>query len=89
MTLLDIAIGLAETHGYDKITREQISRAAGVATGTVTNHLGTMRQMRRKIVRHATRTDNKRIIAQAIINQEPYTLRLSIEDRTSALQSML
>ena len=89
MTLLDIAIELAEKHGYDKITRLQISRAAGVATGTVSNQLGTMKQMRRKIVRHATRTDNKRIIAQAIINQEPYVLKLSIEDRTSALQSMV
>ena len=86
--LLEVAITLSEKHGYDKITRDQISAAGGVSTGTVTNTLGTMKQMRRKIIRHATRTGNNVIIAQAIVNREPYASKLSPEARQAALMSV-
>lgn len=72
---LQIAVGLAEKHGYRHITRDMIADKAGVATGTVSLHLGTMDQMRKKLVRHAVRTGNKKIISQAIVARDPYVLR--------------
>lgn len=87
--LLAIAIGLAETHGYMKITRDQIAEAAEVSQGSVTNHLGTMRQMRREIVRHGVRTRNNRIIAQAVAHNDDYVMsKLTRAERLAALSDV-
>jgi len=72
---LQIAVKLAEKHGYHHITREMIADKAVIATGTVSLHLGTMAQMRKSIVRHAVRTANKPIMAQAILARDPYVMR--------------
>jgi AcrR family transcriptional regulator len=86
---LKVAIELAEVHGYQNITREQIARAANISDGTVTNHLGTMQQMRKKIIRHAARTDNLKIIAQGAIANDDYIMkRVSKKKRIHALQSV-
>ena len=88
--LLTAAVELAEKHGYKHITRDQISERAGCSTGSVSNGLGTMAQMRKTVVRHAVRTGNQRIIAQAIVEQEPYVLKkVMVEDRLAALKSVL
>lgn len=88
--LLAVAVSLAEKHGYDKITREQISTEAKVSPGTVSNVLGTMAQMRKDVVRHAVRTNNLIIQAQAIINKEPYALRkMSKGAKAHALNSII
>lgn len=88
--LLEVAINLATDHGYLNVSRDQIATAANVAQGSVTNHLGSIRQIRKAIVSHAVRVNNQRIIAQAAINNDPYvTRRVSKKGRLAAMQSVL
>ena len=87
--LTDVAVNLAEIHGYRHVTRDEIARVSGASQGTVTNYLGTMRQIRKLIVRQAIKRDIKSIIAQAITYGEPQTQRIPIEERLKALQSVL
>lgn len=87
--ILQVAVDLAAKFGYRKVTRDQIALEAGVATGTVTNKLGTMKQLRRAVVRHAVRTGNHRVVAEAIVYQDPYVMKkLSVNERINVLRAV-
>ncbi len=86
--ILLVALNLAENIGYTKVTRDSIARAAKVAMGTVTNQLGTMKQIRRSIIRQAIRTQNLTVIAQALVNKDPLVSKLDPELRRNALESI-
>jgi AcrR family transcriptional regulator len=86
--VLQVALELAEKYGYMNITRDQIAENAGVATGTVSLHLGTMSQLRRTLVRHALKEGRHRIVAQAIVAGDPRINRLSEQERRTALMAV-
>jgi AcrR family transcriptional regulator len=86
--ILNAAVNLAEMYGYREITREMIAKKANVGLGTVNLHMGTMHHLRSTIIRHAVRTNNKAIIAQAIIAKEPYIKRLTEQERKDALMTV-
>jgi DNA-binding transcriptional regulator YbjK len=44
--ILDVAIKMSKTIGYNKITRDGIAEQAGVSMGLVTRYLGTMKKLR-------------------------------------------
>jgi len=83
--LLFAAIDLAEAYGYKNITREMIAKKTGVATGTVNLYFGTMHKLKKTIIRHALRTGNNRIIAQAILNDDDLVCNLTVDERKTAL----
>lgn len=66
--ILNIAITMAKKTGYHKITRDGIAENAGVSMGLVTRYLGTMKQLRRTIMRAAIAQQIPEIIAQGIAN---------------------
>ena len=69
--ILDAAVELSEKHGYEHVTREQIATKCGVATGSVSKHLGTMIDLRRAVVSAAIARKNLNIIAQALVRKHP------------------
>lgn len=83
--LLEAAIELSHEYGYSNVTREQIATKAGVATGSVNLYFGTMHKLRKTIVRHAIRTNNQRIVAQAILAGDGLIDKLDSKDRLAAL----
>jgi AcrR family transcriptional regulator len=87
--ILLAAVELAAISGYASVTRDGIADRAGVAMGTVTNKLGTMKQIRRAIIRHAIRTDNMVIIAQAVVAKDPLAEKIDTVLRRRALESTL
>jgi AcrR family transcriptional regulator len=86
--LLVHALELAQVHGYNKVTRDGIADRSGVAMGTVTNQLGTMQQLRRSIVRHAIRTENLAIVAQAVALKDPLVKKIDQDLKQRALASL-
>ncbi len=86
--VLKAALELSEIIGYRHVTRDQIADKAGVATGTVSLHLGTMIQLRRTVVRHAIKQGIKKIIAQAIVADDPHIKKLTDEERRTALMAV-
>jgi len=66
--ILNTAVGMARDVGYHKITRDSIAEGAGVSMGLVTRYFGTMKQLRRAIVRAAITQEIPEIIAQGLAN---------------------
>lgn len=84
--LLDTAMEIANEVGYRAVTRDEIAKRAKVAQGTVNNHLGTISQIRKLIVRRAVKEGITKIIAEACVYTEPYVMRkLTREERIKYL----
>lgn len=64
--LLDVAIKMAETIGYERLTRCGIAKKANVSEALVSNYWGTMAQLRRAVMRAAIARNNLKIIAQGL-----------------------
>lgn len=68
--ILVASIKIAETHGYDRISRKQIADAAGVSEALVSHHFGTMPHFRRELMRYAVKRGNARIILQGLLAKD-------------------
>ena len=86
--ILLVAVEIANEHSYATITRDEIAWKAGVGMGTVTNHLGTMRQIKRAVVRYAIRTEVLAIIAQAVALKDPLVHKIDPDLKRRALASL-
>jgi AcrR family transcriptional regulator len=60
------ALKLAESVGFQNITREMVAYEAGVSGGTVQHHFGTMGEFKAAVVQYAVQTGCLRVIGQAI-----------------------
>ncbi len=72
--LLNVAIDLAAKHGLANVTRDQIAAKAKVAAGLVTLRLGTMKEMRRTIMRNAVTREILPIIAEGLATRDRFAL---------------
>lgn len=69
--ILEAAIELAKTEGYDWITRDAVARAAGVSTGSVHNAYGNFVELKREVIRQAVARGIVPIVAKALADQHP------------------
>lgn len=72
--LLNVAIDLAAKHGLAKVTRDQIATKAKVSPGLVTARLGTMKEMRRTIMRNAVVREILPIIAEGLVTRDRHAM---------------
>lgn len=86
---IQAALELAKDKPYWRVSRNEIADAVGVAGSVVQWHFGTVKKMRRQIMRAAIQAERLDIIAQGIANQDPYALRAPTELQTRALQTLL
>jgi hypothetical protein len=56
--------------------------------GAVTNHLGTMQQLRRAMVRYAVRTERLGVVAQAVALKDPLVKKIDPDLKQRALDSL-
>lgn len=68
--ILNSAIELAETEGYNNISRDAIAEKAGI-TGSLVSQYFTMSGLRIELMEQAVNTENLTVIAQGIINKHP------------------
>jgi AcrR family transcriptional regulator len=87
--LLDHALRLSQTHGYNKLTRVQLAKVANVSEGQVSKLFGTMVQLRRAIMSAAVARNDLIIIAQGIACGEPKAVGLSPDVKRAALEALL
>lgn len=83
--ILNIAIEMAKTGGYHKISRDSIAKKAGVSQGLVSNSFHTMKQLRRAIMRAAIHRKIPEIVAQGIANQDDQAKKAPPELKKQAL----
>ncbi|MEG1884863.1 MAG: TetR/AcrR family transcriptional regulator [Alistipes sp.] len=87
--VLNVALALSEVEGYSKVTRLQVADAAGVSTGTVSKHFGTMDQLRNDVVRRAVKTKNLKVIAQAIAAGDRHVKKIDVDLKAEALRCLI
>ncbi len=64
--ILACALLVSSKKGYMKVTRDDIAEQAKVPPSLISYHLGTMPELRRRIMREAIRTECLPVIAQGI-----------------------
>ena len=87
--ILAAAVRTAAAVGLQRMTRENIATAAGCTPGLVSARLGTMRQIRDKVMREAVRREELTVIAQGIALRHPHAVRAPAELQRRAAASLL
>jgi len=82
--ILNVAVCMAKTEGYNKITRDKVAEGAGVSTGLVSRYFGTMIQLKTAIMRRAVKQGIVEIIAQGLIYGDDHARKAPIELKEEA-----
>lgn len=82
--ILDVALELAEEHGYTHISREQIAKNAGVSATLVSAYFGTMPRLRSAVMQAAVRRENAILIAQGLVQRDDIARKAPIELKAAA-----
>ena len=77
-TILDAAVTLAATRGYENVFKRNISSVLGIGMGTVNYHWGTMTALRTAIIHEGIRTGNKPVVLQAASRRDPILWRKNL-----------
>lgn len=86
--IMAAGLALAQSKGYDRITRDEVGRAVGVSGTTIQYHFPTMTQFRRELMRYAVRNRNVAVVAQGLVNQDPRA-KAAPEDLKDAAKASL
>lgn len=82
--ILSVAVNMAKTTGYSKVTRDKIAEGAGVSMGLVTRYFGTMGQLKTAIMRRAVKQGIAEIIAQGLANGDGHAKNAPAELKEEA-----
>lgn len=69
--ILTAALAIAETVGYQNITREAIAERVGVSHSLVNLYFVVMAELKSAVIREAVRVRNYPVIAQGLVAKEP------------------
>lgn len=83
--ILTVALKLAEKHGYQKITRDQVASEAGVSAGVINQRFGTMERLRVELMRRAVKTKCLAVIAQGLVAKNPHAMKADADLKEQAL----
>lgn len=83
------AVRLAAKKGFAGVTREAIADAAHVSVGLVSHYCGGMDGLRKAVVDEAIRTQNVKLLGQALLVQDPAARRAPPDLRRQAIASLL
>jgi len=77
--ILAVAVDMAKGVGYHKLTRDAVAEKAGVSMGLVTRYFGTMKQLRRDVMRRAIKENIPEIVAQGLANGDDHAKKAPAE----------
>ncbi len=86
--ILTAAMDEASAVGFDNMTRRGIAKRAGVSEPLVNKYLGTLKQLRRTVMRQAVKHEMLPVIAQGLAARNQYALHASKELQALALASL-
>lgn len=87
--ILNAAMDLAKADGYQWITRDAVAALAGVSPATVSNVFGTMRDLKRAVLREAIARGEHRIVAQGLGDQHPIVMEAPEDVRKAAAATLV
>lgn len=77
--ILAVAVDMAKGVGCHKLTRDAVAEKAGVSMGLVTRYFGTMKQLRRDVMRRAIKENIPEIVAQGLANGDDHAKKAPAE----------
>lgn len=86
--ILNAAMDLAKDNGYQWITRDAVAELAGVSPATVSNVFGTMRGLKRAVLREAVKRADVAIILQGLGDRHPIVMDAPESVRQAAVASL-
>ena len=86
--ILTAAVQLSVSEGYDKFTRDELAVHADVSPGLINRYFGTMKQLRRAIMRHAVKNELPEIVAQGLVNGDKHAKKAPPNLKTLAAASL-
>lgn len=86
--LVTIALSIAEKSGLQAVTRERVASESGVSEGLVSYHLGTMKELRRKLIREAITRPSLKVLAQALASGDRHAQKAPEDLKRKALASL-
>lgn len=87
--ILLAAVELAKPLGYQWITRDQVAKAAEVSAGTINNAFGSMRGLKRAVLKYAVDHEILEIVRQGIGDDHEITRAAPAELKTRAIALMV
>lgn len=87
--ILNAAIQLAKTDGYQWITRDAVAEIAGVAPATVNTAYGTMPALKRAVLQAAIEGSILEIVAQGMADRHPIVMEAPEGVRRAAAAAMV
>lgn len=87
--ILETAYKLADTEGFDSLTRDGVATAAGVAQGTVNHQFVTMDGLRDEVMRTAIERVNLAIIGHGLAVGNPIAKSAPDDIKRQALDTLL
>lgn len=88
-SVLNVAIELASIIGCHRLTRDEIALKAGISMGLVTNYFGTMKKLKRTVMRTALKRKIPKIIAFGIIENDVHAKKAKGDLRRLALNLII
>jgi len=73
--IVSVALALAVTHGYARVTREAVATRVNVTPQAIQHHIGTMAALRRDLMRRAIECECLPVIAQGMANRDEHALK--------------
>lgn len=86
--ILDAAVELAKHDGYQFLTRDGVAKEAGVAAGTVNSAYGTIRDLKRAVLREAVDKQILPIIAQGLADNHEFVRDIPSELKARAVAQL-
>jgi AcrR family transcriptional regulator len=87
--IMAAALRLAADVGYTHVTRDDIALAAGCSPALVSEIFGTVKNLRRAMMRAAVANHVLPVIAQGLALRDPHALRAPAELRAEAAGSII
>lgn len=83
--ILEAALTLAASHGYNRISRAQIGKAAGLSESMLSLYFGTMVEFRRTLMRYAVKQSNVKVVLQGLTDGNAHAKKAPPELKKKAL----
>lgn len=83
--ILSVACELAEETHYSKVRRHHLVERCDTAAGNVSRVMGSMEEMRTRLIEYAIENGRLTVVAQAIIDKHPAVKHLESEQVHEAL----
>lgn len=87
--VLAAAVECAREEGYQWITREMVAKRAGVSKGSVNTAFGTVKDLKRAVLKHAVENGITEIVAQGLADMHPIAKAAPAELKTKAANLLL